>query len=143
MYTFTADGPRTVTQAVIYLVGGICFGLLLWVLIRSQERRLFGDLTDAERAATVQAVRSGRPPADPRLRDAAARLAGSWTKRAGKTIPQLIIFGLFLLLSVYLGVAVNPWHWLGVLFWPAVAWLSIRSEQRHRRMAESYLRAAG
>ena len=50
MYAFTADGARTVAEALIYVVGGAVFGVTIWAVLRAQERHLVGPLSDAERA---------------------------------------------------------------------------------------------
>ncbi|GIF08461.1 hypothetical protein Asi03nite_59990 [Actinoplanes siamensis] len=139
MYLFAADEPHTVTQAAVYLAGGMVFGLAFWWLTRSQERRLFGDLSDAERATATAAVRAGRRPEDPRLRDAATRLARRWTRRGTRPAYHVIVFVFFLLLSIYVAIDVTPWSWFGVVFWPLAGWLSWRTERGQRLAAERFL----
>ncbi|GAA2510612.1 hypothetical protein Ahu01nite_072110 [Winogradskya humida] len=139
MYVFVADGPRTVLQGVVFLVGGLAFGLAMWGLARSQERRLFGDLSEPERTAAVEAVRAARPPEDSRLGAAATRIATGWATPRMRPVHLILAFGFFLVLSVYVAITVTPWGWFGIVFWPLVAWLSIRTERRQQRVAERYL----
>ena len=142
-FLISDDGPRTVLGAVPYAAVGGVLGLTLWALIRVHERRLFGDLSGAERSAVLVAVRTARPPDDPRLGDAAVRVARRGARRRMGPVSHAVFFGLFVLLSIYLVVSGTTWAWFGVLFWPLTGWYSWRTEQRERRAAERYLHAAG
>lgn len=141
MYAFTAEGPRTLTQGLIHLVGGLLFGLVFWGLMWWQERRFFGDLSTTEREAAVDAVRTAQPPGDPRVADAAERLARRWAAPKMRPRSQVIFFAFFVLLSIYVALEVAPWAWIGVLLWPLAAWYSIRQQERQQRIGQRYLRA--
>ncbi|WP_344646546.1 hypothetical protein [Winogradskya consettensis] len=56
---------------------------------------------------------------------------------------QILAFGFFLVLSVYVAITVTPWGWFGLVFWPLVAWLTVRNERRQQRVAERYLAQLG
>ncbi|GAA2582668.1 hypothetical protein GCM10010435_70500 [Winogradskya consettensis] len=126
-----------------FLAGGLAFALAIWGLARSQERRLFGDLSERERTAAVEAVRAARPPEDTRLGAAAVRLATGWATSRTRPVHQILAFGFFLVLSVYVAITVTPWGWFGLVFWPLVAWLTVRNERRQQRVAERYLAQLG
>ena len=140
-YAFTATAPRSVMTAVVYLAIGVALGLTLFVVVRWQERRLYGRLTGAGRATAIEAIRLGRPAADPEVQAAATRLARQWSAPGRQPRYQVIFYGLFVLLAIYLGVAVSPWAWLGVVFWPVFGFFAVRSEHRQRRAALRFLRA--
>lgn len=141
-YLRIATAPRTVTTAVIYVFGGVVFGLALWALARARQRRLFGDLTHAERKAVVDAIEAARPPDDARLREAAVRMARHCNTPRTRARYQLIFFGLFVVLSVYVAIAETWWGAFGVVIFPLAAWYSIRTEARQRDTAQRFLHAA-
>lgn len=142
MYVFVVRGPRTVVLALAYLVISALLGLALWAVLRVQERRLYGDLTEAERGTAVAAVRSGQPPEDPRLAAAAARVAKNWAGKYRNVGFQIGVFGFFFLLFGYLAVTGTLWAWAGLVFWPLVGWHSMRMERRQRDTGRRYLAAA-
>lgn len=142
MYAFVATGPRTVMSAVVYLAVGVAFGAALFLVVRRLEHRMFGDLTRAGRATAIEAIRRGRPAAEPEVQEAATRLARRWAAPGRQPRYQAIIFGLFVLLSVYVAVTVTPWGWLLVAFWLVAGPLAVRSESRQRRAALRFLQAA-
>ena len=142
MYGTVANGPRTVMQALVHLVGGVLFGLAFWGLMRMQERRTFGDLPASERTMAVRAVVTAQPPQEPRLGEVSMRVARQWARPKMRPVHHVIFFGLFVLLSVYLGVFVSFWGWFGVVFFPLAGWHSARTEQRQRQAALRFLRAA-
>lgn len=55
------------------------FGPALFVVVRRLESRLYGGLSDAGRATAIEAIRLGRPAADPEVQEAATRPARQWT----------------------------------------------------------------
>ncbi|WP_229071041.1 hypothetical protein [Actinoplanes sp. DH11] len=141
MYGLGGDRPHTWFGVGPYLVMGVVFGLALWGVTRVHVRRLFGDLSGAERETVIEAVRTARPPADPRLGDAATRVARHWARPRLRPVPHALFFGFFVVLSIWLGFAVTPWAWLGVVLWPLAAWYSWRGEQREQRTGERFLDA--
>jgi hypothetical protein len=136
------DGPPTVLTGLAGLVTGVLMGLALWGGLRWQERRTFGDLAEAERRTAVAAVVAARPPDDPRQRDAAVRIADTWAKPAWQIGFQVIFWIFFVLLTIYLGIAVTPWGWPGAAFFSLVGWYSLRSELRNRRAGRRFRQAA-
>jgi Flp pilus assembly protein TadB len=141
-FAFIETSPRTVGLAIGNLVGGVVLGLVAWGLSRAYERRLFGVLTAAERAEVIEAVRTARPPEDPRLMDAAVRVARRQARLRDGRVFHAAFFGCFVALAVYLAVSVTPWFWFGVALFPLAGWYSWQSTRRERRAGEGFLRAA-
>lgn len=128
--TSLLDGGSVGSAVVSAIVSGVIFGALMGVFQARMNRRAreaVGDVS-ADRAAVVHrsAVR-GPVPDDPEVRGAAVRLVAHQLEQSRRNLVwSMVVFGAFLLLSVWLAVtSSSPWWWGGVVFWCAFIGFSL------------------
>ncbi len=134
-------------SAVIGLLAGVAFGLIMGVLMAQEERRLSQvggrPLDEDQRLAVRRALVHGHRPEDPLVREAAVNLARSQFRRANS---PLAVVGLVVVaggLAAWLALTGEPLWWLGVAFWIGLGAVMLRAQHRARQRAHRLLRAAG
>ena len=145
MFLFTGrDNDVSAWQSLlIYGVAGAAFGAAMSTVLHVQRQRVFagvdGRVTADQRIQVRRAVDHARLPADQALRPAAISLARTRLRRGQSTRAQLVLFGVFLLHSVFNAVTNGGLWWLGVAFWSVMAPWSIWVSRRQRRAARALL----
>jgi hypothetical protein len=121
---------------------GAVFGMILGPSIAGTERRMWraggDDLTWPQFRAAARASRSGRVPPDPRLREAAVRLAvyqlAQHRRRRRSTVIFCALGTGFFLLDAVLG------NWIGVLGAAGFAILTVAFLYERTRLSKALLR---
>lgn len=96
-------------------IGGVLFGLFMtgWIALQRRRDRASSKVDTGSIADLDRAIKQGTLPADPALRAAMARLVQRRRQQMGWVrIFSPVVFGLALLLSIFLVVIQGPWPYL-------------------------------
>jgi Flp pilus assembly protein TadB len=135
--SFLFLGSRYPNDWIIWAGAGIVFGAAMGPILAGQARRLrpLIESMSAEKYDQVRrAAARGPVPADPRLRQEAARLAAhNYDELTRFRVPLLIAFGLFFVLAVLAAVVSSPWSWLSAAFFALMLAFQVLWPRRLRR----------
>jgi hypothetical protein len=142
LYLFVGSHYRYPYDWIVCVGTGIAFGAAMGPLLAGQARRLrqvIGSMSAEEYLQVRRAAARGPVPADPDLRQKAARLASHhYDELARFRVPMLIGFSLFIVLEVLAAVVVSPRFWLGAAFFALMlasqVWLWRQLRRRVERL---------
>ncbi|MCE0535545.1 hypothetical protein LWF15_08485 [Kineosporia rhizophila] len=125
---------RFVGAVVGGVVGGVFFGFFMSHFIANKNAALIGaaGLDDpAELRQAVRAARRGPVPADPRIRQAALRVARhQLSELEGQRTGSLAVFALFILVYVAMAFLSSPWWLVAAVFFTAMLIVTVMQPSR-------------
>jgi Flp pilus assembly protein TadB len=137
---FVFLGSRYPNDWIIWVGAGVGFGAAMGPIIAGQARRLRPLIESVSAEEYVQVRRAaarGPVPADPRLRQAAARFASHrYEEMTRFHVPLLIAFCLFFVLAALAAVVSSPWSWLSAGFFALLLAFQVLWPRRLRRRVE-------
>jgi Flp pilus assembly protein TadB len=134
-------GSRYPGDWIIGVGVGVGFGAAMGPIIAGQARRLrpvIESMSAEEYDQVRRAAARGPVPAEPRLRQDAARFASHHYEEMTRFRVQLmIVFGLFFVLAALTAVVVSsPWSWLSAGFFALMLAFQVLWPRRLRRRIE-------
>jgi hypothetical protein len=138
--TFGDDNLASIPVRLINaLVAGAAWGAVMVVLLRTQDRRVFGSLTAGQRVEVLRSVDAGAVPADPALGPAAVAVARRRVHSSTPPVVQISFLGGLLLVAMALAIWAR-WSWwpLAIVYALAIPRVLILG-RRQRRGAQQLL----